>query len=359
MSGSTASPSRGGPDETAGSKGLSTAASLSPSQVGSIAFAIIVAAVAWALPGSFNWDVRQLMLGAAFGMFFGPALVSIGRRAGASAPAPLLASKTPAPVSSPPAAASRPARVPSAAQELPLSCLPLPAVFAAGLEASHRCFLQNLSDSANMDGMPWQEKKTGPMGKVLTSPMNGSKRLLYKAISLVNVADNFGNADFVEHTMTWQKRLIWDCATIKEGRVQAKFEDSTDLLVYASAPAVGGAVSSREWIDLRQLRIVREEDGGGLTAILLSADPKLLPPSMPAVVAKPGTVAAKSHRGGGIRIRPLGAPSGGKRQWEIITVINIELCGWLPVSIINEATTEGLTMTCKNMARYLEALPRN
>lgn len=231
----------------------------------------------------------------------------------------------------------------------------LPPALASELQAAMGKLLANLDGARNHDGLAWEQKARSSSTEAYCSPLAGSTRLIFKVRAVASVPARFQTADVREHICDWRRRMVWDGKTIQEGRLCVQFADMTDLAIYSSAPALGGSVSSREWLDFRRFRMLPENEGGGFIMALLSVDPKALPATLQPRF-KDGCVRAKSHPGGGLRARPCGPAAEGRRPWEVVLVVNVELGGWLPVKLINQATTLGIMGTSHDLLSYFQGL---
>ena len=133
-------------------------------------------------------------------------------------------------------------------------------------------------------------------------------------------------------------------------------DEQYSLAIYSTAPAAGGAVSSRELVDLRVL--LKPEEGGFLACnTSVKDDMKKVLPMLPK--GDSSLVRAFSHPGGGVRMVPSG-PSPSKdnsveQMFKYTMVSNIELNGWLLASVVNSATASALVDSHEGMLTHLES----
>mmetsp|Transcript_12602 Transcript_12602/g.14454 ORF Transcript_12602/g.14454 Transcript_12602/m.14454 type:complete len:318 (-) Transcript_12602:161-1114(-) len=165
--------------------------------------------------------------------------------------------------------------------------------------------------------------------------------------------------EIFEQLFDWNIRLKWDTA-IAHGEILEEFEPdgAGDRLIVNkihTAPAGGGAVSSREMIDAGLLRYTEE---GGLYFSGASLGPEFNKhlPFLPKPKSDP--VRAVTHTGGGMALLPLEQVENPKR-FKYILVTNVDLKGWLMTSVINSATTGALKESTRAMMKQLKTALSN
>ena len=128
------------------------------------------------------------------------------------------------------------------------------------------------------------------------------------------------------------------------------------LSLYYTAPAAGGAVSSREIADIGLL--IKDSQGGLIYVnASLPSDLKRLMPSIP---TKETGVRGFTLPGSGMKLIPIAGSEQGPNKvptrFKYILVNSLILGGWLPASLVNSATTQALTDGTKTMIGHLEKL---
>lgn len=147
----------------------------------------------------------------------------------------------------------------------------------------------------------------------------------------------------------------WDVSVMR-GETVTEFDDPDagyGVAVYATAPAAGGAVSSRELIDVRYVNWDTPKNGLTLTNVSIDK------PHYGTFVTPKGDsslVRATSHPGGGSRLSACDPSLDPETpQWYDFTLAsNIELNGWLLTSIINSATSDALYGSTKELKKHLK-----
>lgn len=144
----------------------------------------------------------------------------------------------------------------------------------------------------------------------------------------------------------------WDM-TLQSGKVLKTYKavpkdlgEEVSVSQYYTAPAAGGAVSSREIVDVG---LIRKLDNGGLEYVHFSCS-KDLQPHLPMVPDKVVGVRAFTFPGAGMRVEPIPNQPG---MWNYTLSSSLALGGWIPSSIIASATTGALTDTHRTMKEHL------
>eukprot|EP00929_Paragymnodinium_shiwhaense_P027607 TRINITY_DN16174_c0_g1_i3.p1 TRINITY_DN16174_c0_g1~~TRINITY_DN16174_c0_g1_i3.p1 ORF type:complete len:510 (-),score=55.74 TRINITY_DN16174_c0_g1_i3:202-1731(-) len=196
-------------------------------------------------------------------------------------------------------------------------------------ETAFQMLALNLRDDLNCLDQKWERKSFKDGVAIWASAIPGSSRKVWKSVCKVRV---------------------------KGGMEEVINGKSLELSYSATQPAGGGAVSSREFYDIRDVRHLEEQEGFLSVAVSLTHD------EMPALVPKPGggTVRGMMHEGCGmraIRIEPGEGESlqPGETLWLCETVANIDLKGWVPAGAIVVAMTGALTDTSKCMMKHFES----
>lgn len=205
-------------------------------------------------------------------------------------------------------------------------------------------FAKNAAADVNAFGQPWTVLATDGQVSISRSDYPNQKCKFWKAECEIS-----GELETLKkEILDYDYRLKWDTG-IASGRVLKSYNDMEeghpDLCIFYTAPAAGGAVSSRELIDLGLLIDVE----GGFDYINCS------PPKGMTFKEAPTKVTGErgfTHQGSGMRIRPI--PGTNKYKYMLISAI--DLGGWLLPSIVNSATTGALMDSTKAMITHLEKL---
>eukprot|EP00931_Biecheleriopsis_adriatica_P080060 TRINITY_DN5341_c0_g1_i1.p1 TRINITY_DN5341_c0_g1~~TRINITY_DN5341_c0_g1_i1.p1 ORF type:complete len:622 (+),score=112.46 TRINITY_DN5341_c0_g1_i1:85-1950(+) len=303
-----------------------------------LSVALMLLLVACLLPGPMCIDVRTLLLGSVPGLFLGARLLVPSSLAHEEVKAPQ--QQIGASVST---AASPRCLKPEAT---------LPKALIVEVERSFRLLELNLRRSENEDGIPWEPKSSSKDIEIWSSALSGNKkRRLWK--SRIEVTMTCSYDTFQDHLNDWNKRLQWDKKTLADGCTIQSFGDGTDLIRYVTSPQAGGAVSSREFCDLRGMREQLNPEGEGFLMTFLSISPDQLscvPPK------GPNNVRGRVYAGSGMFARPLGPASTEGTRWELFIVDNRDLGGWLPVSLVTAAMSSAMMSTCRTFRDYLSKL---
>jgi len=226
----------------------------------------------------------------------------------------------------------------------------LPAPVEAFLAQCLSSFEASLNPQTNADGKPW----------ILVNEANGIKiwqsdipKLSCKRWKVETEIVGTRDAIFAELN-DYANRPKWD-STLASGGVLKSYTTGLDghaeVSLYYTAPAAGGAVSSREFADLG---LIIKHANGGISYINASLQPELRRhiPSIPKAVKG---VRGFTQPGSGMRITPLACEAGKEPTRFKYTLVNaIELGGWLPSSLINSATTQALTDGTRTMCEHLQ-----
>ena len=219
----------------------------------------------------------------------------------------------------------------------------------------------------NVDGFKWEnEKEAGGVG-VQSSKAKSTPAKRFRIRFLIKNADC---ETVYTTTVHWAHRLKWDTESLSWGRYLKRFkatggseEDTIDVESYTSKAAAGGAVSPRCFVDSRLTRYTRDASGE-VTEILSSVRNVPLKCSYAAPVgvkeletrlSKTKIVRAKNNIGSGIKVSKQ--PNG-----DILVQMSAhpEIGGWLPVSVVNGATSGALIETGKGVINAVKkAVARN
>eukprot|EP00511_Aplanochytrium_stocchinoi_P003159 CAMPEP_0204833692 /NCGR_PEP_ID=MMETSP1346-20131115/17500_1 /ASSEMBLY_ACC=CAM_ASM_000771 /TAXON_ID=215587 /ORGANISM="Aplanochytrium stocchinoi, Strain GSBS06" /LENGTH=318 /DNA_ID=CAMNT_0051966399 /DNA_START=22 /DNA_END=979 /DNA_ORIENTATION=- len=221
------------------------------------------------------------------------------------------------------------------------------------VEESRKLFLENLNGGTTSDGIPWvlQAEDKATKSKFFWADFPGHSIKKWKCEVLI---ENANVQHLLEEVFNFEKRCGpngWDVA-IKDGKVLRKYEGGIYSLSLASThPAGGGVISSREFLDLRGLYLEGDNvPKDGLVLAMCSVDPKKDKKwftNMPKGNSK--LVRGYAFPGSGVRVTPVD----GTNNLLFETVSIIELNGWIPTSVINQATSSAMIDSNKMMQAHL------
>ena len=223
------------------------------------------------------------------------------------------------------------------------------------LEDAYKVLLGNLNEKTNADMKPWKlHAENSDYGiKVYSSEFVAQSIKRWKVEVVVKSIDI---DTFLDQVFNFDIRCGqgdtkgWDVA-IKQGRIAHSFDvnDEYTISVMNTHPAGGGAISSREFIDLRW----RQRTPSNVLVTIVSPDPKIhsylkLPQGDKSLVR------ATNYPGAGIRLTVL---PGGDLKYESIS--NASIGGWLPTSVINSATAGAMMESHVAMVTHLRKYNKN
>uniref|UniRef100_A0A7S2S6T3 START domain-containing protein n=1 Tax=Mucochytrium quahogii TaxID=96639 RepID=A0A7S2S6T3_9STRA len=222
------------------------------------------------------------------------------------------------------------------------------------LEESLNKFLANLAPAKNCDNKEWVlNKESGPI-KVFSSELSGKSTKRWKVLCEVSGATL---QELAEEIMNFEVRASstggWDVA-VKAGKVVFSYRDGYSLSTMVTAEAVGGAISSREFIDIRWKLAGGEHPSapeGGLLVTNVGVEPKKDKKWLPQI-PKPDSsyILGCTYPGGGIRMTPI---PGRKDAFKYEMVNNMDIKGWVPTSAVNSATASALLDSHTAMLAHL------
>jgi hypothetical protein len=207
----------------------------------------------------------------------------------------------------------------------------------------------------NSEGKPWKQQQDSDGIKVWNSELPGESckrwrcETVVKAPSIQALLEELFNFDVRAGPNGWD-------SAVKEGKVLAVFKgDNYSLARMSTNAAAGGAVSSREFIDIRAKYVGGGHPAcpeGGALITNVGLEPKKDKSWLPAMPSEDkNLVLGKSLPGGGVRISPV-AGQPGLFKYEMVT--NMSLGGWLPSSVINSATGGALVESMQLMHAHLK-----
>ena len=210
------------------------------------------------------------------------------------------------------------------------------------VDASMVQFLKNVEGTHTCDNQPWTLVTQKEGVRAYSAVYPNQKFLRWR----IEVDDLYGPSNEVyDELFDFEKRCGpkgWDEA-IAWGRVIRQYSDGYRVVNYSPAPAAGGLISGREFVEGRVIQ--RSPDGSVLAAGtgLEQSKWKSIIPEFPA--PKEGLTVGLGYPGGGVRITPApGEPQDVNvpRKHKFVLVTNADLGGWLFPSVINTATPQAL-----------------
>jgi len=219
------------------------------------------------------------------------------------------------------------------------------------VDESLKLFLKNLDSSSNCDGKPWKSASETEGIKVYSSELAGQSTKRWKVETVVKAPSVEA---LVEELFNFDKRASgsggWDSA-VKSGRIEKTWGDYS-ISVMATNAAAGGAISSREFVDVR----VKVPDHpavskGGLLIASIGIEPKTDKWCAPFPKLDKNATLGRNFSGGGVKIEPTGEPN----TFNYTMVNNLNLKGWIPTSVINSATADALVESHKAMHKHLKS----
>eukprot|EP01120_Amphizonella_sp_Union-15-10_P000202 TRINITY_DN1023_c0_g1_i1.p1 TRINITY_DN1023_c0_g1~~TRINITY_DN1023_c0_g1_i1.p1 ORF type:complete len:231 (-),score=40.74 TRINITY_DN1023_c0_g1_i1:89-781(-) len=173
----------------------------------------------------------------------------------------------------------------------------------------------------------------------------GSEAALWKVETSFTFKDKDSAATLFLANHDWDKRLKWDPSVTAKSRTLKKIDDHVSVDYSASAPALGGLISTREFIDLRCYEIGPD---GGVLAWSGSID---YDQEEVKKVAEKGNVRGWNFPCG-MRI----SKGTGDKDWNMTIVWHTDLKGMLPKRSINAAIPSTMIATVKNLKKLAVTL---
>ena len=213
------------------------------------------------------------------------------------------------------------------------------------LKESRDEFFKNLAGNVNGYGQPWNVLVNANGVAISQSDFPKQKCKFWKVETEI-----VGDINVIKkELMDYDTRVHWD-TTLKGGKIVKTFTKcdlgECFITVMYTAPAAGGMVSSRELVDLGLLI----EKPGSFDYINCSMPKEMKFKEAPSKVTGER---AFTHRGSGMRVELI---PGTTNKYKYILVNAMDLGGWLPVGVINSATTGALMEGTRAMVTQLEKL---
>lgn len=184
------------------------------------------------------------------------------------------------------------------------------------------------TDSAWMEEIPTTENVT-------VHSRDGKPSRIYKC-----EAEIFLSPDelFDELYTNLETSNVWN-VTAAESNVICKLDETTDLVHLISAPALGGVISSRDFVNTRTWR---RQDGGGYVIANSYAGVNVLKPQ------KGITRGENGPTGWVILPHPL-SPFKSRLIW----ILNMDIKGYFPSSVIRKGSIGEVSCFVRNLRRYI------
>eukprot|EP00659_Diplonema_papillatum_P012641 gene12641-19581_t len=210
--------------------------------------------------------------------------------------------------------------------------------------------------SATPEGCAWTKEKSEPYHIVSAKHRSNPNRWfrLETVVPGLDAEAMMGIIANPDKKLEWDKTLTWIHAA-KRFEVDGHW---MDVEAFTSAPAVGGVVSPRLFVDGRLTKIVRNAQGRIEKVISVTAGIKRCAPYAEEVgltrieklASKTKLIRAYTSPGNGIFFEAL--PNGALK---LVVLVHIDIGGWLPVSLINTATA---TAMCSSITDLIAAARR-
>jgi hypothetical protein len=215
------------------------------------------------------------------------------------------------------------------------------------LKKSYEEFLINVTNvKTNHLNQPWNVLNSSEGVTISQSDYPGQKFKFWKVECEVS-----GEIENIKkEIMEYDQRCKWDSA-LQSGRILKTFSKidigEPYLTIFYTNPAAGGAVASREVIDFG-LYIENPPSFIGFDYINCTVPKHMKFKEIPTkVTGERGT----TQTGSGIRVQAIEGQPG---KFKYIMVNALDLSGWLPVSLINSATSGALSGGARAMIAQLE-----
>ncbi|EEY69217.1 uncharacterized protein PITG_05421 [Phytophthora infestans T30-4] len=131
---------------------------------------------------------------------------------------------------------------------------------------------------------------------------------------------------------------VWN-VTAAESNVICKLDETTDLVHLISAPALGGVISSRDFVNTRTWR---RQDGGGYVIANSYAGKNVLKPQK-------GITRGENGPTGWVILPHPTSPFKSRLIW----ILNMDIKGYFPSSVIRKGSIGEVSCFVRNLRRYI------
>ncbi|OWZ22094.1 hypothetical protein PHMEG_0003260 [Phytophthora megakarya] len=133
---------------------------------------------------------------------------------------------------------------------------------------------------------------------------------------------------------------VWN-VTAAESNVICKLDETTDLVHLISAPALGGMISSRDFVNTRTWR---RQDGGGYVIANSYAGKNILK-------AQKGITRGENGPTGWVILPHPTSPFKSRLIW----ILNMDIKGYFPSSVIRKGSISEVSCFVRNLRRFIES----
>lgn len=143
---------------------------------------------------------------------------------------------------------------------------------------------------------------------------------------------------FDELYTNFESSSTWN-VTAAENNVICKLDETTDLVHLVSAPALGGMISSRDFVNTRTWR---RQDGGGYIIANMTAGKNILK-------TQKGITRGENGPSGWLILPHPTSPFKSRLIW----VMNCDIKGFFPSSLIHKGSISEVSCFIRNLRRYI------
>ncbi|TDH65838.1 hypothetical protein CCR75_009602 [Bremia lactucae] len=184
------------------------------------------------------------------------------------------------------------------------------------------------TDSAWTEEIPTTEN-------VLVHSRDGKPSRIYKCEADISLSPD---ELFDELYTNLETSNVWN-VTAAESNVICKLDETTDLVHLISAPALGGVISSRDFVNTRTWR---RQDGGGYVIANSYAGKSILKPQK-------GITRGENGPTGWVILPHPTSPFKSRLIW----ILNMDIKGYFPSSVIRKGSIGEVSCFVRNLRRYI------
>ena len=221
----------------------------------------------------------------------------------------------------------------------------------------------NIAGTTSSDGETWTLAKERDGVRIYSCKFPGQSFMRWR----VETDEFYGPSKaMLDELFDYGKRCGangWDAA-LTYGKVCKEYAGGYKVVHFATAPAAGGMVTSRDFVEARHVEMLPE---GGAFIASAGLDEKKHKALVGSAFPKglDGATRGLGFPGSGVQITPApGAPNdvNAPRKHRFVLVTASSLGGWLPTSLVNSATGDALVDSTLFTIQYLRrkfAAPSN